>query len=60
MRVPGELYREQVGPRVESDEKLGALPLDCLREAVGEEGSRDCRLGAHSHGGYRASRPFNE
>jgi hypothetical protein len=45
--VPGELDGEQVRARVEADEQLGALPLDCLGETVGEERSRDCRLDAH-------------
>jgi hypothetical protein len=51
VRVPGELDRKQVGAWVEADEQLRALPLDGLREAVGEERSRDCRLGAHWRGG---------
>jgi hypothetical protein len=49
--VPGELDREQVGTGVEANEQLGALPLDRLGEAVGEERSRDCRLGAPWRGG---------
>jgi hypothetical protein len=55
--VAGELDRQQVGPRIEADQQLRALPLDRLRQAVGEQLGRDCRLGAHSHSGYRALRP---
>jgi hypothetical protein len=36
VRVARQLDRQQVGPRVEADEKLRALTLDRLRQPVGK------------------------
>ena len=36
--LAAKLHREQVEPRIETDEELAVLPLDRLSEAVGEPG----------------------
>ena len=36
--LAAKLHREQVEPRIETDEKLAVLPLDRLSETVGEPG----------------------
>src|SRR5205823_13523737 len=46
--VPDQLDREQIRPRIEPDEELGALALDRLGEPVGEQRRGDGRLGAHA------------
>jgi hypothetical protein len=45
VRVPLQLDREQVGPRIEPDDQLAALPLDLRRQPIGERSRGDGTIG---------------